>query len=106
MNCEVGKNQRGIKRVPRRKEKVCSYKKSEKGFHLIPEKTAVSKVVFWKMQEGKNRERGRSPNPCGKCGKQTEGKADSRLYAPRRRVRTSESRVENTAQDRETGKEF
>lgn len=59
MNCEVGKNQRGIKRVPRRKEKVCSYKKSEKGFHLIPEKTAVSKVVFWKLQEGKNRERER-----------------------------------------------
>ena len=59
MNCEAGKNQRGIKRVPRRKEKVCCYKKSQKGFHLIPEKTALSKVVFWKLQEGKNRERER-----------------------------------------------
>ena len=33
--------------------------KSGKGFHLIPEKTAVSKVVFWKLQEGKNTERER-----------------------------------------------
>ena len=65
------------------------------------------KCVLETAGRQKNRERPKKHlDPCGECGKQTEGKADCQLHAPKLRVSTTESRVENTARTERQEKNF
>lgn len=107
MNCEAGRNQRGIRRVLGGRKSMVLRKSQKRDFTQYLRRLLSLKCVLETAGRQKKRERPKKHlDPCGECGKQTEGKADSRLHAPKLRVRTSERRVENTAQDRETGKEF
>lgn len=101
MNCEVGRSQRGIKRVlGGRKSMVL--RKSQKGIYPIPEKTAVSKVCSGNCRKAKKeRETEKTPGSMHECGKQTEGKADCQLHAPKLRVRTSERRGKHSPGQRD-----
>ena len=81
-------------------------KKSKKGFYPIPEKTAVSKVCSGNCRKAKiERETKKKPGSMWQMW-ETEGKADSRLHAPKLRVSTTESRVENTARTERQEKHF